>query len=100
MVDYPDQIASSQGYNIKSLDKQVAIPSVNRLLTNDWRSMKSESQSQAIGRALHVLGVEGVLVPSAIDPMQENIYWFPDNIQKNSIIEIIDCQNLIRRIRK
>jgi RES domain-containing protein len=70
------------------------------LLTIDWRSEANtggEPLTQRIGRAIHVEGWEGLVVPSAADPQGHNLVLFPDNLMPDSKLDIRNVERLEAR---
>ena len=60
-----------------------------RLLNEDWRRAQDsgcEALTQAVGRAAHKVGFEGLLVPSKADPSSSNLVVFPHNLRVGSEI--------------
>jgi RES domain-containing protein len=55
-----------------------------RMLTAAWRDAADEPVTQAIGRAVFDLGLEGLLVPSAASRRGSNIVIFPTNLRSTS----------------
>jgi RES domain-containing protein len=63
--------------------------SKDRLMDEDWRSAQdsgAEALTQALGRASHRVGFEGLLVPSKADPSVSNLVVFPHNMHNKSQI--------------
>ena len=76
---------------------------LEELLAEDWRKVNDtshEAQSQALGRAAHDAGAEGVLAPSARVPGGINIVYFPDSLADRSLVEIFGEQELLRWLKK
>lgn len=66
-------------------------PTVEELLCEDWVKLNCsgiETIAQAIGRGIHDLGFEGLIVPSVQDKRGRNLIWFPDKLFANSHISI------------
>lgn len=66
---------------------------VRKGLREDWRALQDrgrESTSQAIGRAAHLAGLEGLIVPSRASSKGYNAALFPDNLQPGSRITALD----------
>jgi RES domain-containing protein len=76
---------------------------LEELLAEDWRKVNDaghEAQSQALGRAAHDLGAEGVLAPSARVPGGINIVCFPDSLVSQSQMKILGEEELNRWLKK
>ena len=76
---------------------------LEELLAEDWRKVNGaghESQSQALGRAAHDAGAEGLLVPSARSRGGVNIVYFPDPAVATSTVEILGEDELQRWLKK
>lgn len=68
-----------------------------QMLSDDWRKQNDagqESLTQSLGRAACEEGLEAILVPSAADPAGKNIAWFPANLQRESVVEILRAEML------
>lgn len=68
-----------------------------QMLSEDWRKQNDagqESLTQSLGRAAREEGLEAILVPSAADPSGKNIAWFPANLQRESVVEILRAEML------
>lgn len=60
---------------------------LEELLSEDWRKLNAggrESLGQAVGRAAWEAGLEGLLVPSAVDRRSRNLIWFPGSLGTGS----------------
>jgi hypothetical protein len=68
------------------------------ILDEEWLAIQNEgdeSWTQAIGRGAHMAGFEGLIVPSARDrPNGVNVVVFPDNLGKNSTINVLGRDEL------
>lgn len=67
------------------------------LVIEDWRAIQragEESWTQSIGRACFVAGFEGLIVPSARNPRGKNLFMFPSNFMKSSVLEILGKEDL------
>jgi RES domain-containing protein len=76
---------------------------LEELLAEDWRKVNDtshEAQSQALGRAAHDAGAEGVLAPSARVRGGINVVYFPDSLTDRSLVEIFGEQELLRWLKK
>ena len=74
--------------------------SEERMLGATWRAEQKagrEALTQSLGRILHDLGWEGVLVPSAARKGGVNLVIFRDNQDPTSTLEIIKLDQLPRR---
>ncbi len=70
-----------------------------RLVLADWRLevfAGREPLTQTIGRAVHATGWEGVIVPSAADRSGHNLLIFPDRLEGDSRITIVNSDKLSR----
>ena len=75
---------------------------LEELLAEDWRKVNDaghEAQSQALGRAAHDFGAEGVLAPSARVPGGINIVCFPDSLVSQSQMKILGEEELKRWLK-
>lgn len=71
--------------------------SVTELVEEDWKVIQAngeESWTQAIGRACHEAGFEGLVVPSAQYRQGKNIVIFPEKLTKHSKIKILAADQL------
>lgn len=60
---------------------------LRRIRTVDWRRIQNvgrEAVTQALGRAAHEAGIEGLLVPSSPRRSGVNLAWFPGNLSTRS----------------
>lgn len=80
-------------YNVLDLTGATALPSLGidpaRLLDIPWEyemGMDREPITQAVGRALYTLGIEGILVPCAPEPALSNMVIFRANLDPRSRI--------------
>ena len=76
---------------------------LDKLLAEDWHKVndtRHESQSQAFGRAVHDLGAEAILVPSARVPRGLNLIYFPDTLAPTSTVEILGEKELNRWLKQ
>ena len=76
---------------------------LEELLAEDWRKVNDaghEALSQALGRAAHASGAEGLLVPSARVPGGINVVYFPDSLAASSEVEILGEDELTRWLKK
>ena len=65
---------------------------LKELKREDWHAIQSggdESWTQAIGRGCRLAGFEGVIAPSARHRGGKNVVAFPDNLGKDSSIELM-----------
>ena len=72
---------------------------IEELRAEDWRKVqeeKTESFTQAIGRAVFVNRGEGLLAPSARVPLGINVVYFPENRQAGSNVKVLDSEKLER----
>lgn len=77
--------------------------SLDELLGEDWRKINDsgyESQSQALGRAIHSLGTEALITPSARVEGVDNLVFFPGSITYSSNIEVLGKEELDRWLKK
>ena len=72
-----------------------AFPTVEPFLAKakreNWQKLQDEGReasSQAIGRAAHQLGIEGILFSSAVAAGANNLVVFPENLRARSILRI------------
>jgi RES domain-containing protein len=73
------------------------------MLAEDWRKLNAagfESRSQALGRAAHDCGAEGLLVSSARISKGINLVYFPQALVKDSKIELLGEDDIKRWIRR
>jgi RES domain-containing protein len=73
--------------------------SEERILTVDWRievHAGREPITQRIGRAACESGLEGLIVPSAADPVGHNLIIFPNNLRAGSRIAVLRREHLAR----
>ena len=60
--------------------------------STDWRSInlsKKEAVTQAVGRCAHAIGLEGLMVPSAVDSAGSNLIVFPENLSSKSHFNLV-----------
>jgi RES domain-containing protein len=77
--------------------------SLDELLCEDWRKVNDsgyESESQALGRAIHSLGAEALITPSARVEGVNNLVFFPESITYASSVEILGEEELDRWLKK
>jgi len=77
--------------------------SEQRMLEADWRAETAagrEPLRQAIGRAVHAAGFEGLLVKSAADPKGTNLVVFLENLLPSSVLRVLDSDELSAARRK
>jgi RES domain-containing protein len=77
--------------------------SLNELLGEDWRKVNDsgyESESQALGRAIHDMGAEALITPSARVEGVENLVFFPRSITHAGSVEILGNEELDRWLKK
>ena len=68
-----------------------AEPFLAKAKRENWQSLQDkgrEATGQAIGRAAHQLGIEGILFPSAVVAGAKNLVVFPGNLRARSILRI------------
>ena len=68
-----------------------AEPFLARAKRENWQKLQDEGReasSQAIGRAAHLLGFEGILFSSAVAAGAANLVVFPVNLRARSILRI------------
>jgi RES domain-containing protein len=93
------------------LEKVVDLRSLNRkkwlsldeLLGEDWRKVNDsgyESESQALGRAIHAIGGEALITPSARVEGVDNLVFFPESITRSAAVEILGKEDLERWLKK
>jgi RES domain-containing protein len=76
---------------------------LEELLAEDWRKVNDaghEALSQALGRAAHASGAEGLLAPSARVAGAINVVYFPDSLTASSEVEILGEEELTRWLKK
>ena len=74
--------------------------SEKRLLSEPWREKQAsgaESLTQARGRVVKQAAFEGMLVPSAANPVGVNLIVFPHNLLPRSNLAIINIDQLPAR---
>ena len=77
--------------------------SLDELLGEDWRKVNDsgyESESQALGRAIHAVGAEALITPSARVEGVENLVLFPESITPTARVEILGKEELDRWLKK
>jgi RES domain-containing protein len=77
--------------------------SLDELLGEDWRKVNDsgyESESQALGRAIHAAGAEALIAPSARVEGVENLVFFPESITDAARVEILGQEELERWLKK
>jgi RES domain-containing protein len=77
--------------------------SMAELLSEDWRKVHDsgyESESQALGRAVHDIGAEALITPSARVEGVENLVFFPESITRAGSVEILGKEELDRWLKK
>ncbi len=80
--------------------KSIHLP---ELLAEDWRKVNDsghESQSQALGRAIHDIGAEGLLAPSSRVPGGVNLVYFPESVLGRGKVEILGEAEVERWLKK
>lgn len=76
---------------------------LEELLAEDWRKVNDagyESQSQAFGRAVHDVGAQGLLGPSARVPGGMNLVYFPGLVSGPGKVEILGREELERWLKR
>ena len=71
--------------------------SQDRILTVDWRKEVFAGRlpiTQAIGQVAAEIGLEGLIVPSAVVPEEANLLVFPDNLQSGSTCTVLNAHHL------
>jgi RES domain-containing protein len=71
--------------------------SLDRILTVDWRKevrAGREPITQSIGRAASQVGLEGLIVPSAVEPKGHNLLVIPANLQSSSKLAVLNPDSL------
>jgi len=66
-------------------------PFLSKAKKENWQKLQDkgrEAGCQAIGRAAHQLGIEGILFTSAVVAGGKNLVVFPDNLRPGSILRI------------
>ncbi|MEZ6142947.1 MAG: RES family NAD+ phosphorylase [Zavarzinella sp.] len=79
-----------------TVSETLPIP-LEQVMTEDWRAIvaqKAESAGQAIGRAAHQIGLQGLLVPSKPCPKSKNLLVFPKNLHSLLQIEVQNPEEL------
>ena len=74
-------------------------PFLARAKRENWQKLQDEGReagSQAIGRAAHQLGFEGILFSSAVVAAAGNLVVFPNNLRARSILRI-ESEAVLRR---
>jgi RES domain-containing protein len=77
--------------------------SLDELLAEDWRKVNDlgyESESQALGRAIHAAGAEALITPSARVEGVENLVFFPETITHAATVQILGKEELERWLKK
>jgi RES domain-containing protein len=77
--------------------------SLDELLGEDWRKINDsgyESESQALGRAIHAVGAEALITPSARVEGVENLVFFPESITRAATVEILGKEELERWLKR
>jgi hypothetical protein len=68
------------------------------LLEVDWRIEGEQgrlSPSQIVGKAAYEAGLEGLIVPSAADPVHgRNLVLFPGNFGPDSVVQVLNPDQL------
>ncbi|MDQ8194732.1 RES family NAD+ phosphorylase [Coraliomargarita sp. SDUM461004] len=80
-----------QVIDLRKLREILDSPTIEELLGEDWEKLNSsgvETLAQTVGRAIHDLGYEGLIAPSAKDRRGRNLIWFPDQLLSESRISI------------
>lgn len=89
--------------DLKSIEERTPWPKIDELLAEDWMAINRagvETLSQALGRVLLSLEVEGLLVSSVRDRRGVNIAWFPDHLHNGSTVAISGQEELASWLRK
>ncbi len=71
--------------------------SLQRMIHEDWRQTNvagRQAITQRIGRCAFEAGLEGILVPSAVDATGKNIVWFPSNLLPASEVAVQNADQL------
>ncbi len=64
----------------------------DRMVALDWRSVDGRDRvavTQVLGWAAYSLGLEGLLVPSAVRRQGTNLVAFPENLQPTSVLRVL-----------
>ena len=72
-------------------DISVVEPFLAKAKRENWQYLQDkgrEATGQAIGRAAHQLGIEGIRFPSAVVAGAKNLVVFPENLRARSILRI------------
>ena len=87
--------------NVFDFSDPHAFPAIEPFLVKakreNWQRLQDEGReasSQAIGRAAHQLGMEGILFPSAVVSGVKNLVVFPDNLRSKSFLRIENAADL------
>jgi len=71
--------------------------SIDGLMAEDWRKVREqgdEATTMAMGRAAFEAGIQGLLVVSKPDPAGVNLLVFPENLDSNCQMEVINPELL------
>jgi RES domain-containing protein len=63
-----------------------------RMVEEEWWGRQQAGEkalTQAIGRAAYAVGLEGLLVPSAVDSRAINLIIFPDSLHQDSRLSVL-----------
>ena len=84
-----------------------AFPTVEPFLAKakreNWQRLQDEGReasSQALGRAVQQLGMEGILFSSAVVPGAINLVAFPDNLRSRSFLRIENAADLKKYVHE
>lgn len=84
--------------DLTAQDSTAALPiPMPDLLAEDWRALmasRMESGSQAVGWAAFTAGIQGLMVPSKPDPTGLNLVVFPENLDRDSRLEVLNARDL------
>jgi RES domain-containing protein len=76
----------------RNLTRRLGVPSA-QTVSLDWRAVQdngAEALTQALGRACHDAGLEGILVRSAADRNGHNVVVFPDCLLPGSVFTVLN----------
>ena len=77
--------------NPRGLSRRLRV-SRRRMVDEDWHARQQageEALTQAIGRAAHAVGIEGLLVPCAVESQAVILVVFPDNLGPRSSLRVL-----------
>ena len=78
-------------------------PFLAKAMRENWQRLQDEGReasSQALGRAVQQLGLEGILFSSAIVPAATNLVVFPDNLRSRSFLRLENAADLKKYVHE